>query len=1166
MAENTLGRNIQLPIYNEDGTPFEGLVLHKFTVDSVVMSLGDKITGEVYYKDNALTVTMKEYVEYNGIQYTLVNPPTIVREGMVSNNSDLKGMTKYSFEFYHPMYQLSNMPFSDVAVSSDESMYLSQNKTFSWIGKPNDYIAKLNKNLQGTQWIVVKSDRFPAAKDNELSDVIQFDKNTIADALKTFYETWGVPYIIDKIDEGEAHYSEGKRFLVVFGLPSNEIIIDGEPFVFRFGQGVGLKNNSRTPRNNKIITRISGYGSSDNIPYGYPQIRWYGDPTATETQAGYPIYEGIVGGAKVKLIHHPFTRTELMPSVYSESVFNKVSPYLEGGATNPNYNPNADIIDYYDAIATQEYPYINEINPQAPSYEIHEFSEIKPELKDGEPETILDAYPINDSDRQRADKWDDSIDEDGNYVQGYFKVVLPTLTFDLYACAAITQEMQISMRSGACIGCTFPVEVDWDDYRANFYDQDGNFDPVIGEGHPRDAEKYPDSSQTSIELILQKEYATFGTIMPNVYQQPKNGDEFVILGISLPLSYITNAEHRLDVAMKTYMLENNIYYYDYPLTFDEYFFATHTNVLSQVKPNTVVRFEFGGDTEHPLQLFVKQLTIKYGDDVLPKYDITLTDNVEVVLNQIGQVADDVEKLSTIISALRQNYGKNVWNELAKKLSKTDDDVAMGNISFAKNAKSRDFVSGILGGKGWQIDNLGNGEFESLRIRTSLEVPELLINRQQAQEGDTIFSDNDQIEAIEKRIDDTDPLNPVTYYTLSFKEKWDGYITAQQYGNIIKGIVNTLAAREAGVSDVDPQAEGTESDGKNSFYTSWMRVVATHDEDNTLGVNQVRVVLYGDQDVPAQKNFEPCIMMNCARWGCVDYADPESADYEAVLASIKKRQVLILISTSDGRIIKMTGVNKPILERWNYGTTLGTLPEFVHNWPSVERELVDGRDYLYAQGIVVGQLIKVDIEGKPEVVIVDCEEWIDGNTAANPTPQKGIYYYDTYNETTQQYETHDVWHNGLRWRCVMNQPVVVGGVSHYYEPKWNNAAYWKMIGGNDNLSMEFSSSMGYRFRRGYVNTVITPYVYYGNIDISADISDGFWTWTRYEEKNAGKQGDEKYTEADKAWNLQHKYMRRLTLTNNDMPIDWSSSNRIIFECTCVVDDGKSQYIVDNQIIA
>lgn len=765
MAKEKIGRNITFPIYNEDGTSFHGLVLKKAVVDSVVMSLGDKITGDVYYKDNTLDVTMKEYVVYkknpedeneDGVKYILVSPPTVVREGMVADNSELKGMTKYSFVFYHPMYALNNIPFSDVAVSSNEERFLSQDKEFSWIGYPDDYIAKINKNLQYTQWTTEKSSRFPVGKDTVLSEVLSFSNNTIADALKTWYDTWEIPYVIDVVKSGEQGYSNGKRFKIVFGLPSNEIHTEQDPnmpFVFRLGKGVGLKNNSRTPRNNKIITRISGYGSESNIPYGYPQIIWSGNQeweytinnasgmqTVTidgvQVQAmSYPIYDGIVGGQKVRLIKHPFTRTHLMPSIYRETVDKKVNPL------NPNYNPNGEIIDYYDAIPTQEFPYPNAIDPTSPSYEIHQFEDIKPEMNVGGNDVmIVGAVPLN-ADLTPASAWDDSIDDDGNFIQSYFRMDLPILSFDIYACASITQEMSINMRSGACIGCTFNVQVDWEDYKMNFYNSDGVFDPVIhtesGDGHVRDGEKYPDSSQTAISLIVQKDNETFGTIMPNVYQIPIQGDKFVVLGISLPSEYISSAEQVLDNESKSYMLENNVHYYDYPLKFDEHFLATHTYILSQIKPNAIVHFAFGNMAQ-PLELYVKQLTIKYGAGVLPQYDITLTDNIEVVLNQIGQVVDDVERLSSVISILRETYSRNVWAELAKKLSKTNNDTAYGRITFEKDATFKDgfgsnnFSSGELGA-GYHMGKYGNTndsylEIDRLLVRKMAYFVELAVKR------------------------------------------------------------------------------------------------------------------------------------------------------------------------------------------------------------------------------------------------------------------------------------------------------------------------------------------------------------------------------------------------------------------------------------------------------
>lgn len=1277
--------NITFPIYKADGTPFNELVLHNATFDSVVMSLGDKITGDVYYRDNTLAVTMSEYIEYKrnedseAVKFVLVNPPTVVREGIVSDNSELRGMTKYSFVFYHPMYAVSNFPFTDVAVSSDEQKYLSNSKTFNWIGNLFDMVAKLNKNLQGTQWIVgTNIEHYEQDGVTETSmwqkaakipdEPLSFDKTYVSEVLKTSYETWEIPFVVDQIASTDARYAQGKRFLILFGTPSNEILDDqGQPYIFRFGQGVGLKNNSRTPKNNKIVTRIIGYGSENNIPFGYPQIQWFGDQTWKYTvnndlsaEGSLPIYKGILGGQYVNLIKHPFTRKTLMPSVYRETLFNKVSPYMPDGTPNPNFDPTIELVDYYDADGS----YVNPVVEGAESVEIHQFEDIKPEF--GETSIVADAIPYNApedigvkeitsvnaflgsllnkittvknenektallglynainsgaasyhdsntggsytfscdvttdenfyyvkyvSDNVNYDlaalkegqvapetpaEWIDDIDDDGNYKQSYFKMTLPQLDFDLYACASITEEMKINMRSGACIGCTFDIAVDWDDYKRNFYDSDGNFAP---DGEQRNLTKYPKTNLGQVTFVVKKDLDTFGTLMPNTYQQPHSGDEFVILGISLPTTYITNAEARLDDAAKEYMRENNVHYYEYPLKFDEHFLATHTVILSQIRNNAIVRFQYGG--ELPMALYVKQMTIKYSG-VLPTYDITLTDDVEIVLNQIGQVTDDVSRMRVQVSELQKYYSENIIQAINEKLSKVVDDVCQGRITFQQGLdsigssifhdeiRSPQFETGLYSGRGWRIDQLGNAEFESARVRSYLEVVELLINRLQAQEGDTLYTDNDQVDKVEKVVDETDGS---VSYILSLKEKYDGYVTGQMYGNILKGIINTLAAKQAGISD--ESGTSVEVDGANKYYTSWMRVIATHNTDNTLGVNQIRVALYSDdytdgQGVthhftPAGKNFEPCELMTIARWGCVDYSDPDDPDYEAIKASIIRRQRVFMISTTDGRVVKYSGVDAPILKNGNYGVTIGELPEFVKNYPDVKRildQVGEHSDWLYAQGVVVGNYVKVDREGLPVPVTVFCGEWEDGAQMQTPTVGHGIYFYNEYNEQSQQYEIHEVRHNGGRWQCLQHQPVVSGGVATYYEPKWNSP-YWRLVDGNDNLTIEFVSSKGYSFRRGAVDTVITPHLFYGNVDITDEVAAEYWTWER--ESESGK------TEADRSWDAQHKGLatgvKTLHLTNSDMPATWSSADKAIFTCTAVVNDGKTTRIVDNQIIS
>lgn len=1290
------------PIYNQDGSLFNNLVLRKATYESVIMSLGDKITGEVYYKNNELSVTMKEYIEYEGVHYVLVSPPTILREGMVSDNSELKGMTKYSFVFYHPMYTLGSIPFTDVAALNQQDRYLSHDHTFFWIGKLQDFVLKLNANLESTMWTVTLSTNDnpdTIAKAEKMSEVQNFDKQMISDALKWAYETWDIPFVIEQIYQGQSGHDQGKRFMIRFGVPSNEIYDgQGNVYTFRFGQGVGLKNNSRNPKNNKIVTRIIGIGSENNIPYGYPQIEWTGDQSWDYTinndptnPLSYPIYDGIMGGRKVRLIKHPFARTHLMPSIYSQTVFNKVSPYLSDGTTNPNYNPQTPIIDYYDA-TSGTYP--NPINLDAPSVEIHEFDDIKPQLGEAQLAGVQPYQDITEKgdvgnfkyieynellsfiettaqntgdENERAAlqalyaaiqspslteyfdghlggaytfrcvvttdtdyiyvdytsngaffrnytlkyghqptpehvDWDDSMDDEGKYKQSYFKVTLPILSFDIYAMASITEEMQINMRSGACLGCTFTIQVDWDDYKRNFYNADGQFDPEIhtqeGDGHVRDGEKYPDSSHEQITVIVKKDLETFGTIMPNTFQPVSQGDQFVILGISLPLSYISSAESQLDSAMRQYMLENNVHYYEYPVKFDEYFLAKNTTILGQIRNNTVVRFKFGN--EPTMKLYVKQIVTKWQDTPLPSYDITLTDDIEIVLNQIGQVTDDVSRLRLEMSELQKYYGGGAAAE--QFLSKVADDVARGHITFQQgltslgdaifngNLMSPNFVSGLYGGKGWRLDHLGNGEFESLRVRSFLEVVELLINRLQAQEGDTLFTDNDQIERV-----DVVNNGGQTSYILSLKEKWDGYFTSQQYGNVLKGIINTLAAKDAGVSDESQTS--VETDGVNKYYTSWMRVVETTATPNTtLNKNQIRVVLYGDEETPAGKNFVPCQLMTIARWGCVDYSTSQSPPSEK--DSIIRRQRMFMISVTDGRVVKYTGVDAPILKNGNYGVTIGELPEFVKQYSNVKEVLdVVGEhtDWLYAQGVVVGNYIHIDREGLPVPVVVQCGEWINGGVAREPivitvwdnaTQQykqvtltypipaseynnpasywigRGIYFYNKYNELTQQYEIHEVRHQSGSWQCLQSQPIVneTLNTAEYKEPAWNSD-YWRLVDGNSNLSIEFVSSRGYSFRRGAVNTVITPHLFYGNVDITNDVAAEFWNWTRTLE-NPTQESQQR----DTAWNAQHTHMKNLTLTNQDMDTLWASNNKQIFTLTVTVNDGETTTTVQNSIIS
>lgn len=519
--------------------------------------------------------------------------------------------------------------------------------------------------------------------------------------------------------------------------------------------------------------------------------------------------------------------------------------------------------------------------------------------------------------------------------------------------------------------------------------------------------------------------------------------------------------------------------------------------------------------------------------------------------------------------------------------------------YGENANGGDIVakSSIYQAQvaGWAIDKNGNMEVSSLKVRNYLETEELRINRLQAQEGDTIFTDNDQIEEVEQVIDETDGF---VSYILTFKDKWEGYFTAQRYGNILRGVINTLAeayfAKQQGrqpIVDKDsPDYDDLPSDsGGNKYFTSWMKIIADRNTaQGRLGLNQVQVVLYADDQtlIPQDKNFPPCVGMVVAHWGCFDYSVPvlpddtpeEKAQKEELIADIKKRQVFFYLSASEGRIMKLSQVDKPLLEEHNFGMTFGKTPDFIKQWPNYQSLIADhpslaDKDYLFAQGILCHDFIPVTPNtDKPLSTVVFCGDWEDGTNMSGkyfepaydqlvdlPCPMHGIYYHGAYNEYTGRYETHTVRHNSGTWMCLENQPVVSGGVSTYYPPKFGSP-YWKLIDGNENCSIEFVSSNGQAFYRGHVDTVVTPNLFIGNVDITDDISVSNWWWERSLEHPTAES-----EQRDETWNANHKRMRILHLTNEDMPMEWGLDNKVSFTCKVTINDGKTTRTVNNQVI-
>ena len=468
---------------------------------------------------------------------------------------------------------------------------------------------------------------------------------------------------------------------------------------------------------------------------------------------------------------------------------------------------------------------------------------------------------------------------------------------------------------------------------------------------------------------------------------------------------------------------------------------------------------------------------------------------------------DVAHDLTPDSPVRQQFLSRIADDVAQgKITFEQGLIAVGMAIFQDGAEFGEFVKSLYAGKGAGIDKDGDAEFESVRVRTYFEAVELIINRLSAIEGDQLLTEADTIERVEDLGNNC--------YGLYLHSKWEGYFTAQAVGNVLKGIINNLGA----------VALGMKGQGNAAMYTSWMRVNSVNPT-----TNYIEVALYPDDETPAGKNFLPCELMKIARWG--NQTDTT-------------RQSCIYLSSTEGRIVHLTGVTKPIIDKANYGATFGTLPDFVKQITTRDGSplpLRDNLDYAYIGGLIVQDVIRIDFEGKPIVTYVDRGQWCAG---AN-------YYCDAQNPTTGIFETSDVWYMGCKYRCCKNLTATA--------PAWNNTD-WAMIEGNTDFTVDFEDT-DYLFDPDKFAVTLTIIAKLHNIDVTADILDADVAWTRYSEDADGNER----VASDNIWALKRAGAgKSMSLTAADIDFNGYVPKVVRFTATVTLRDGMGEALAIDRV--
>lgn len=185
-----------------------------------------------------------EYVEFRGEKYWIFSTPTSSKA-----NDDIR--YKHELNFTSERIALDNTYFFDVVSpdATDVDQFVSNSTKFTFFGDIAEFVKRMNYSLQYSQLgysVVIDEGVSSEAK------LMSFEDKFFSDVLVEVFNTYELPF-----------YFVGK--VIHIGFTSNAIT-----HPFRYGYDKELLSISKTNANYRIVNRCTGTGSSENIPFYYP--------------------------------------------------------------------------------------------------------------------------------------------------------------------------------------------------------------------------------------------------------------------------------------------------------------------------------------------------------------------------------------------------------------------------------------------------------------------------------------------------------------------------------------------------------------------------------------------------------------------------------------------------------------------------------------------------------------------------------------------------------------------------------------------------------------------------------------------------------------------------------------------------------------------------------
>ena len=451
-----------------------------------------------------------------------------------------------------------------------------------------------------------------------------------------------------------------------------------------------------------------------------------------------------------------------------------------------------------------------------------------------------------------------------------------------------------------------------------------------------------------------------------------------------------------------------------------------------------------------------------------------------------------------VSRLQDNTAKGTIT--FQKVQKFLQGLTAEDLSqFKKGATFGEFIQGMLFGTGGRIDELGNAEFESITSRSSIIAKELIVNRQTAMESNFVFTESGMVESVTEIPAATEGGN-VTY-DLKLQKRWDNDFTAFKENDVVLASINTLA-----------------ENGK--YYDMWLRVLSVNTVTNTI-----TVVCYPNNECPSKKNYPPCELARLIRWGNAVDEDRQSCWY---------------ISSSEGLLVWLDHVTKPIIDKTNYSLAMGKLPDALsflfQDFPTANKR--DGA--FYAKWMMAASFQQIDYQGNPIYTTRDRGVWSLAVAQGDNPYRNGDRTIDA------------VYYLGCKWKCLEDKTT---------KPPTYSSTAWAFVEGNPYFTLEMLSSKLWNFRLNDLmatNTdgswkVFTTLSVVGRL-YNQDVTDSMVNvvWTR----------DSGNPTADNKWALSHANCGlSVDLTYEDLGGAAFKIGSVTFRCNAEIKDGETMYSKD-----